>query len=77
MQLVHIVSPPLGGNSRAERMPQIVFSVLLLIVFGYGVASSYPLSFLGAVFPTATSALMLCCLALHVLGPRLRRTATA
>lgn len=50
---------PIGGNSRAERMPQIVFSVLLLIVFGYGVASSYPLSFLGAVFPLATSALML------------------
>lgn len=49
---------PIGGNSRAERMPQIVFSVLLLIVFGYGVASSYPLSFLGAVFPLATSALM-------------------
>lgn len=50
---------PIGGNSRAERMPQIVFSVLLLIVFGYGVASSYPLSFLGSVFPLATSALML------------------
>lgn len=50
---------PIGGNSRAERMPQIVFSVLMLIVFGYGVASSYPLSFLGSVFPLATSALML------------------
>jgi len=33
--------------------------VLMLIVFGYGVLSSYPLSFLGAVFPLATSALML------------------
>jgi len=50
---------PTGGLSRAERMPQIVFAVLMLIVFGYGVLSSYPLSFLGAVFPLATSALML------------------
>ena len=50
----------LGGASLADRMPQIVFSVLVLAIFAYGVASSYPLSFLGAVFPTATSALMLC-----------------
>jgi TctA family transporter len=49
-----------GGASRADRLPQIVFSVLVLAIFAYGVASSYPLSFLGAVFPTATSALMLC-----------------
>jgi putative tricarboxylic transport membrane protein len=34
---------PTGGLSRAERMPQIVFAVLMLIVFGYGVLSSYPL----------------------------------
>ena len=51
---------PLGGVSRADRLPQIVFSVVVLAIFAYGVASSYPLSFLGAVFPTATSALMLC-----------------
>lgn len=51
---------PLGGVSLADRLPQVVFSVLVLVIFAYGVASSYPLSFLGAVFPTATSALMLC-----------------
>jgi putative tricarboxylic transport membrane protein len=51
---------PLGGLSRADRLPQIVFSVVVLALFAYGLASSYPLSFLGAVFPTATSALMLC-----------------
>jgi hypothetical protein len=51
---------PMGGVSRADRLPQIVFSVVVLAIFAYGVASSYPLSFLGAVFPTATSALMLC-----------------
>jgi TctA family transporter len=50
---------PTGGVSRAERMPQIAFAVLMLIVFAYGVLSSYPLSFLGSVFPLATSALML------------------
>ena len=48
-----------GGNSIAERMPQIVFTVAMLVIFVYGVASSYSLSFLGAVFPTATAALML------------------
>lgn len=50
---------PTGGVSRAERMPQIAFALMMLIVFGYGVVSSYPLSFLGAVFPLATSTLML------------------
>ena len=49
---------PYGGHARAERRPQIVFATLMLIVFAYGVASSHSLSFLGAVFPTATSALM-------------------
>ncbi len=53
------VTAPTGGVSRAERMPQIAFAVLMLIVFAYGVLSSYPLSFLGSVFPLATSALML------------------
>jgi TctA family transporter len=50
---------PYGGASRTERMPQIVFAVLMFVVFAYGVASSHTLSFLGAVFPTTTSALML------------------
>jgi hypothetical protein len=36
-----------------------MFAVLVLILFGYGAASSYPLSFLGAVFPLSTSLLML------------------
>ncbi len=53
------VTAPTGGVSRAERMPQIAFAVMMLIVFAYGVLSSYPLSFLGSVFPLATSALML------------------
>jgi TctA family transporter len=51
---------PLGGDSRANRWPQIVFSVMVFAIFAYGVASSYNLSFLGAVFPTAISTLMLC-----------------
>ena len=52
-------APVTGGSSVADRMPQLAFAVLMFIVFAYGVASSYPLSFLGAVFPTATSVLML------------------
>lgn len=64
---------PLGGVSYSERLPQIVFSVLVLVIFAYGVASSYPLSFLGAVFPTATSALMLVFTGL-IIWPQLRAT---
>lgn len=56
---VQAPSEPAGGRTRSERMPQLVFAVLVLVLFGYGVASSYPLSFLGAVFPLATSVLML------------------
>ncbi|MDO9569222.1 MAG: tripartite tricarboxylate transporter permease [Hydrogenophaga sp.] len=50
---------PAGGRTRSERMPQLVFAVIVLALFVYGVASSYPLSFLGAVFPLSTSSLML------------------
>mgnify|MGYP006171299141 CR=1 FL=1 len=50
---------PAGGRTRSERMPQLVFAVIVLALFVYGVASSYPLSFLGAVFPLSTSVLML------------------
>lgn len=50
---------PTGGRSLSERLPQLVFAVIVLVLFGYGAASSYPLSFLGAVFPLSTSLLML------------------
>ena len=45
--------------SGAERLPQLLFALLLLAIFAYGAASSYGLSFLGAVFPMSTSLLML------------------
>lgn len=51
--------PPIGGKSLKDRMPQLVFASALMVIFTYGVLSSYPLSFLGAVFPLATSGLML------------------
>ncbi|MFN3987318.1 MAG: tripartite tricarboxylate transporter permease [Rhodocyclaceae bacterium] len=50
--------PVLGGATRAERRPQLVFAGLLLATFIYGVIDSVPLSFLGSVFPTAVSVLM-------------------
>lgn len=50
--------PALGGASKAERRPQLVFAALLLLTFIYGVISSAPLSFLGSVFPFYTSVLM-------------------
>lgn len=50
--------PALGGGSAAERRPQIMFAVLLLATFIYGVLNSAPLSFLGSVFPFYTAALM-------------------
>jgi TctA family transporter len=56
---VAALSQPTGGISLAERLPQLTFSIVLFVIFAYGLASSYPLSFLGAVFPSATSALML------------------
>lgn len=57
--LAQVPTEPAGGRTRSERMPQLVFAVLVLALFVYGVASSYPLSFLGAVFPLSTSVLML------------------
>ncbi|WP_418318576.1 tripartite tricarboxylate transporter permease [Piscinibacter sakaiensis] len=50
---------PTGGVTRAERAPQLLFALLMMVLFGYGVASSYPLSFLGSVFPLYTSLVML------------------
>lgn len=49
----------IGGKNLKERMPQLVFASVLMVIFTYGVLSSYPLSFLGAVFPLASSGLML------------------
>jgi len=46
--------------SLADRLPQILFAGLILLVFGYGVYSSVSLTFLGSVFPLSTSLLMLC-----------------
>lgn len=48
-----------AGQALGARRSQLVFAVLLLIVFGYGIQSSMGLNFIGAVFPVATSALML------------------
>jgi len=45
--------------SGSERLPQLLFALLLLAIFAYGAASSYGLSFLGAVFPMSTSLLMI------------------
>lgn len=56
---VQAPTEPAGGRTLSERLPQLVFAVIVLALFVYGVASSYPLSFLGAVFPLSTSVLML------------------
>lgn len=48
-----------GGMTLAERMPQLVFALVVLAIFVYSAISSYSLSFLGAVFPLSTSLLML------------------
>ncbi len=52
-----------SGMTVAERKPQLIFALVVLAIFAYGAISSYPLSFLGAVFPLATSVLMLVCTA--------------
>lgn len=48
-----------GGLTVADRRPQLVFALLVLMMFAYGLLSSAANSFLGSVFPMATSALML------------------
>jgi len=50
-------SPPLPSGS--ERLPQLLFALLLLAIFAYGAASSFGLSFIGAVFPMSTSLMMI------------------
>lgn len=56
---VQVPTEPAGGRTLSERLPQLVFAAIVLALFGYGAISSYPLSFLGAVFPLSTSLLML------------------
>ncbi len=48
-----------GGMTLSQRMPQLIFALVVLAMFVYGAISSYSLSFLGAVFPLSTSLLML------------------
>jgi putative tricarboxylic transport membrane protein len=43
---------------RPERVPQVVFALLVLAVFGYGIWDASQHSFLGQVFPFATAAVM-------------------
>jgi putative tricarboxylic transport membrane protein len=48
-----------GGATLKERMPQLIFALVVLGIFVYAAISSYSLSFLGAVFPLSTALLML------------------
>jgi putative tricarboxylic transport membrane protein len=49
---------PLGGNTLAQRWPQLAFALFVLALFVYGLIDSARLSYLGAVFPASTSAVM-------------------
>lgn len=49
---------PLGGLTVRERLPQLIFTIIIFVVFGYAVIDTIKLSFLGAVFPLSTSVLM-------------------
>ena len=49
---------PLGGLSKRERLPQLIFAVIILLIFGYAVIDTIKLSFLGGVFPLWTSLIM-------------------
>ena len=55
----HPVSDHGASQALRARRPQLAFALLLLLVFGYGIQSSMGLNFIGAVFPVATSTLML------------------
>jgi hypothetical protein len=48
-----------GGATPQERMPQLLFALVVLGIFVYAAFSSSALSFLGAVFPLSTALLML------------------
>jgi putative tricarboxylic transport membrane protein len=49
---------PLGGVTVRERMPQLIFALLILAAFTYGLLDTIKLSFLGGVFPLWTSIIM-------------------
>ena len=49
----------LGGTTLGERLPQMLFALFVMVLFAYAAYSSYPLSFLGAVFPLSAALLML------------------
>jgi hypothetical protein len=51
--------PVLGGTTLGERLPQMLFALFVMVLFAYAAYSSYPLSFLGAVFPLSAALLML------------------
>jgi putative tricarboxylic transport membrane protein len=48
-----------GGATLQERLPQVLFALVVLGIFVYAAISSASLSFLGAVFPLSTALLML------------------
>jgi TctA family transporter len=54
----NVSSGPLGGLTVRERLPQLIFTVIIFVVFGYALIDTIKLSFLGAVFPLSTSILM-------------------
>lgn len=49
---------PLGGVSKRDRLPQLIFAVIILLIFGYALIDTIKLSFLGGVFPLWTSLIM-------------------
>ncbi|MCF8486802.1 MAG: TCR/Tet family MFS transporter [Rhodobacteraceae bacterium] len=65
-----------GVMASLNAIAMITSPLLMTSIFSYFTGPGAPVYSPGAPFLLA-SALMLCCLALHVLGPRLRRTATA
>jgi putative tricarboxylic transport membrane protein len=50
---------PTGGTTLGQRMPQLVFALVVMGIFLYAALSSASLSFLGSVFPLTTALLML------------------
>ncbi|MEY3572501.1 MAG: hypothetical protein RJA77_416, partial [Pseudomonadota bacterium] len=47
-----------GGMNLTERRPQLIFALVVMAIFVYGVINTSSLSFLGAVFPLSTALLM-------------------
>lgn len=48
----------LGGVNVRERLPQLIFAIIIFLVFVYAVTDTIKLSFLGGVFPLWTSIIM-------------------